>query len=162
MIKIYKGFDSTFTIPVTKPTQLYFVYPDASGSNFHISGSFTGNSSETEVYLTSAQTTNFTVGFPWMYAIIGDEPTLVDTVEIANIAIATETHNEKVLSALEAMIEGRASVEVQELQIGGRTLKYIPIADLLKLREYYKKAVETDKKSKTLGLNRQKINYRFR
>lgn len=163
-IKIYKGFDSTFTIPTTTPSALYFIY-EATGSNITISGSFTTVSSGTEVYLTSAQTTNFTVGSPWLYAIIDSEPTFVDIVTVTEITTITQTHAQKCLSAIEAMIEGRASVEVQELSIGGRTLKYIPIADLLKLKAYYTKAVADEQKkmkiANGLGVG-NKINIRFR
>jgi hypothetical protein len=48
------------------------------------------------------------------------------------------THAKKVLDAIEAVIEGRASKDQQEYTIGNRSLKLMPIADLIKFRDKYR------------------------
>jgi hypothetical protein len=55
-------------------------------------------------------------------------------------AAATDgrSHARKVLDAIEAVIEGRATSEVGEYQIAGRQLKYIPVDELLALRDKYR------------------------
>lgn len=60
-----------------------------------------------------------------------------------NFAAATDgrSHARKVLDGIEAVIEGRASSEVGEYQIAGRSLKYIPIPELLALRDKYRAEV---------------------
>jgi hypothetical protein len=57
-----------------------------------------------------------------------------------SFAVATDgrTHARKVLDAIEAVIEGRATSEVAEYQIAGRELRYIPIPELLQLRDKYR------------------------
>lgn len=51
------------------------------------------------------------------------------------------THARKTLEAIEAVIEGRASSATLEYSIAGRTLKHIPMADLLSLRDKYRAEV---------------------
>lgn len=52
-------------------------------------------------------------------------------------AFDNRTHVKKVLDAIEAVLEGRAALDQQELTIYGTTLKRMPVADLLKLRSLY-------------------------
>lgn len=47
-------------------------------------------------------------------------------------------HVEKVLAAIEAVIEGRATSDQEEMSIAGRSLKRIPFADLLVIRNKYR------------------------
>lgn len=49
----------------------------------------------------------------------------------------TTTHAEKMLTAIEAWLEGK-DPGVAEYEISGRRMKYIPMAELLKLRNYYR------------------------
>ncbi len=51
------------------------------------------------------------------------------------------THARKTLDAIEAVIEGRASSSTAEYTIAGRSLKHIPVADLLALRDKYRAEV---------------------
>ena len=51
------------------------------------------------------------------------------------------THSEKVLGYIEAVIEGRATADVESYQINGRALNRTPIEQLLKLRARYRTAV---------------------
>lgn len=56
------------------------------------------------------------------------------------VAFDARTHAQKTLAALEAWIEGR-DLAVAEYEIAGRRMKYIPIAELLKLRDQYRREV---------------------
>jgi hypothetical protein len=57
----------------------------------------------------------------------------------ATLAVGTDTraHAEKVLAAIEAVIEGRATSDQEEMSIAGRSLKRIPFNDLLVIRNKY-------------------------
>jgi hypothetical protein len=59
----------------------------------------------------------------------------------ASAALDRRTHGQKVLDAIEAVIEGRATVDQVGYTIGGRRLDKTPIADLLMLRGHYKDEV---------------------
>ena len=50
----------------------------------------------------------------------------------------TRGHARRVLDAIEAVIEGRASEAEADVQINGRAVRYIPVAELLVLRDRYK------------------------
>ena len=51
------------------------------------------------------------------------------------------THAQKVLDAIEATIEGRATLDQLEYTIGNRSLKRMTVDDLLKLRAQYRREV---------------------
>lgn len=53
------------------------------------------------------------------------------------------SHARKTLAAIEAWIESR-NPGVAEYEIAGRRMKYIPVADLLKLRQHYKSEVAAE------------------
>lgn len=55
------------------------------------------------------------------------------------------THAQKVLAAIEAVIEGQAGAPEAETQVEGRALKYWPYADLLLLRDRYLREVAAQK-----------------
>lgn len=50
----------------------------------------------------------------------------------------TRSHARKVLDAIEAVLESRASKDQESYTINGRSLARTPIADLLKLRDVYR------------------------
>lgn len=54
------------------------------------------------------------------------------------------SHAVKTLSAIEATLEGRANSATAEYQIAGRAMKYIPIPELLKLRDKYRAEVASE------------------
>jgi len=59
------------------------------------------------------------------------------------------SHAQTTLDAIEAMIESRASVAQQSIQIstplGGRSLQYLTFEELIKAKEYYTALVEGEK-----------------
>jgi hypothetical protein len=61
------------------------------------------------------------------------------------------THAERVLAAIEAVIENRATVDQQAYEINGRSLTRTPINDLLKLRATYRDEVRRERQAKRSG-----------
>ena len=94
-----------------------------------------------------------------------DEGQAVVGVDLASIDEPHDarSHAEKVLSAIEAVIEGRASVDQQKYTINNRELWRTPIADLLLLRSRYRDEVRREQQARRGGqslLGRQ-IKVRF-
>lgn len=98
-------------------------------------------------------TAGYSAGFySWVASVTdGSERYIVDSgtctlnpdylAGTATAAYDGRTHARKVLDAIEAVIEGRATVDQQEYEIAGRRLKRMAIAELLKLRQHYKAEV---------------------
>lgn len=61
------------------------------------------------------------------------------------------THARKVLDAIRAVIEGRASVDQQEYSIGSRSLKRTPMADLIMLENRYANMVKSEEAGERLA-----------
>ena len=61
----------------------------------------------------------------------------------STLAAATDgrTHARKVLDAIEAVLETRATLDQESYAINGRSLKRMPIEELLKLRQIYRAEV---------------------
>lgn len=82
----------------------------------------------------------------------------------AQMAVGTDTrgHVEKVLANIEAMLEGKATKDVQEYTIADRQLKHYSIPELLVWRDRYKAQLANEKASAagSKGLGR-KIYMRF-
>ena len=82
---------------------------------------------------------------------------------LATVALDDRSHAAKTLAAIEAWIEGRDQ-GVAEYEIAGRRMKYIPIGDLLKLRQRYQAevAAETSRAAIAAGLGTgRKIQFRL-
>ena len=60
------------------------------------------------------------------------------TPNLANTTADLRSHAKKVLDAIEAVIEGRASIDQSSMSIAGRSLSRTPLADLQELRASYK------------------------
>jgi len=56
----------------------------------------------------------------------------------------TRSHARRVLEAIEAVIERRATKDQEEYSIEGRSLKRTPISDLLTLRDQYRREVDRE------------------
>lgn len=74
------------------------------------------------------------------------------------------SHARKVLDAIDAVIESRATLDQMEYAINGRSLKRTPIGDLLKLRQHYKTQVDSEVKAAKMAAGIHpggKIQFRF-
>ncbi|MEN9417396.1 MAG: hypothetical protein RI988_1016 [Pseudomonadota bacterium] len=101
------------------------------------------------VNVPAATSTNWTAGsYDWRARVTkGAEVYTVAEGRITvrpSFAAATQdarSHARKTLEAIEAVIEGRASSEVTYYMIGGRQLRYIPVPELMQLRDRYRAEV---------------------
>ena len=59
-------------------------------------------------------------------------------------AVDARSHARRTLEAIEATLEGRASRATAEYQIAGRQMKYIPVPELLTLRDRYRRDVRAE------------------
>lgn len=102
----------------------------------------------------AAATASWTAG-RYSYQLRATDGTDVVTIERGELVIAPDlaaasagydgrTHARKVLDAIEAVIEGRASLDQQSYQINNRSLSRTPISDLLKLRNQYRAEVRAE------------------
>jgi hypothetical protein len=117
---------------------------------------FTASQSGTDhlVSVAAATTAAFTAGqYQWIAWVEGgtsekytvDEGSLQVLPDyragLATVPLDDRTHARKVLAAIEAVIERRATLDQMEYTIDGRSLKRTPIPDLLKLRQKYQAEV---------------------
>lgn len=74
------------------------------------------------------------------------------------------SHARKVVEAIEAVIEGRATKDQMSYSIAGRTLEKTPIPELLTLRDRYRAEVQSEDFQESLkrtGVNPSRIGVRF-
>ncbi len=101
---------------------------------------------------TAATTAAYTAGdYQWQlvatltttrYTIALGRVVLLDNVAARIALYDNRSHAKKVLDAIEAVLEGRASRQDQAYSIAGRSLSLTPIPDLIKLRQIYKREYE--------------------
>jgi hypothetical protein len=73
----------------------------------------------------------------------------------------TRSHVKKTLDAIESWLESK-NPAVSEYEIAGRRMRYIPIAELLKLRSQYKNELRAEEAAKSSGLKgRNKLQVRL-
>lgn len=123
-----------------------FRHPTAAG--FEIVASASG--SDFAITVAAATTAAYTAGkYTWQAWVEGgssekysvDEGTLAVLPDYrsgtASATLDDRSHARKVLEAIEAVIENRASRDQESYKIADRELKRTPLADLLKLRTRY-------------------------
>ena len=59
-------------------------------------------------------------------------------------AVDARSHARRTLEAIEATLEGRATSATAEYQIAGRSMKYIPVPELITLRDRYRAEVRQE------------------
>jgi hypothetical protein len=131
-------------------------YPSASYS-LHYRGRRAGDAtasfnvsanSDYQVTVAAAATEKWTPGvYHWQaYVTRTSDSARVTVAEgtfevVANRATSTadpRSHAARMVAAIEALLEGKATDDVDEYSINGRSLKKIPVAELLKWRDRYK------------------------
>lgn len=75
-------------------------------------------------------------------------------------AIDTRSHARRTLAAIESTLEGRASSATAEYEIADRQMKYIPLPELLTLRDRYRRDVREEERAAGIGLS-GRIHVRF-
>lgn len=129
-------------------TLTYKLIPRTAGTVISFNAAADGDDYRAQV--AAATTAAWAAGeYSWTaYAIKAGERHTVEqgTVKIlADPAVVTaydgRSHARKVLEAIEAVLENRATLDQKSYAIGGRSLERTPIADLLVLRDKYKSEV---------------------
>lgn len=145
----YPATTYTLTYYLVGPVERYVITASASGSDYSIA-------------VTAATSATWVAGkYRWAsYAVNGATKYPVESgvVEIKlnmQTAVAGDlrTHARKVLDAIEAVIENRASKDQEAMSIAGRSLQRTPIADLMTLRSRY--AIEVAREEAAAKGNRE-------
>lgn len=115
----------------------------------------TAEGTQHRLHAAAGTTAGWVPGTYWFTARAtrGDDVVEVDSGQLEitpDLASAAEgfdgqTHAERTLAAIEAVIEKRASLDQERYRINNRELYRTPIADLLKLRDLYRAEVRREK-----------------
>lgn len=142
---LWKRPDLAVEYPSSAYTVSYTADKQGSGSTTF---SITASGTEHTVEVASATTAGYTAGtYAWqLYVTRTSDSQRLSLARgtwtvITNLSASTadpRSHAKKVLDAIEATIEGRASIDQMSYSIQGRTLARTPLADLIKLRDDYR------------------------
>lgn len=159
-----------------KRTDLGGDYPPASyslkyslrlenGGTTEIEIAATASGTDFVVEVASVTTTGYTAGrYRWQAYITRTSDSQRITLNSGMVDVKSNRdastadprgHARKVLDAIEAVIESRASKDQEEYSINGRSLKRTPLAELLALRNQYKSEVLSEERAERIknGLN---------
>jgi hypothetical protein len=123
----------------------------AAGAKFSIVATASGD--DHSVSVAAATTGAYTAGdYSWVAVVSsGSEAFEVDsgTLDLqpkysVDAALDDRSHARKVLTAIEAVIESRATKDQEEYTINNRSLKRTPLAELLALRDRYRAEVRAE------------------
>jgi hypothetical protein len=153
---------------------LKYRFKTSAATGFEVVATSSGNNHA--VTVTAATSATYAAGnYSWIAWVEGgsSEKYTIDTGNVliapdyrsgvATVALDDRSHPRKMLDAIEAWLESR-DVAVAEYEIAGRRMKYIPIAELIKLRSRYQNelaaADNAEKLAKGEGFGR-KIQFRI-
>lgn len=139
-------------------TLKYRISPRAAGTAIDLTASASGDDFLVEV--AASTTATWAPGFYTWSAFVekAGERFTVDRGQLEIRAPSStmsggydgRTHARKVLDAIEAVIENRATLDQESYAINGRSLKRMPIEQLLKLRQIYRAEVAGEEASARL------------
>jgi hypothetical protein len=104
-------------------------------------------------YATQVDGTRETVG-------ISRITVLVNLALVGSAGTDTRSPARRIYQAISAVLEGRATEAELEVQVNGRTIKYIPVTDLLVLRNAMRIELANEHKALT-GIDLSKLYVRF-
>ena len=123
----------------------YRLVPRVSGTAQTLTSTASGD--DHRITVAASTTASWTAGeYGWTsWVENGSEVYSVETGQLTvapdprTMAVGTDTrsHAERMLDAIKATLEGRATDAHLEIEINGRRLRYLPPADLLVLRDRY-------------------------
>ena len=145
------------------------------GTTIQITASQYGTTDDFLVQLAMATTLEYKPGkYKWQaFVTKGSERYLVDEgsieIKVSFINKTTSgydgrTHAVKVLEALEARLENRASKEQNDIVLGGETISVMPIVSLLAWKAHYVELVKNEQRAERIANNQghsDKILVRF-
>lgn len=126
----------------------YKLAPRAGGSIINITATADGD--DHLVQITAATTATWAAGWYTFEAYV-EKGAEVYSLErgpvqiVAALAAGQDTrlHVEKVIDAIEAVIENRASLDQEEVSVNGRSLKRTPVEQLIVLRSKYRNELQS-------------------
>lgn len=133
----------------------------------------TASGDDHRVQATAATTAAWTAGtYSWTaYATLGTERYTLQsgvTQILANPGVVTTLDSRSAartaLDNIDAALQGRASSSIMEYEIAGRRLKNYPPAELIKLRQFYERQVQSEENATRMALGVQggrKIQFRI-
>lgn len=140
-------------------TLKYRLSPRASGTAIDLTASANGD--DYDVTASATTSAGWAAGFYTWSAFVekAGERYTVDRgqleIRAASSTLAAgydgRTHAQTVLDAIEAVLENRATLDQESYAINGRSLKRMPIADLLKLRQVYRAEVQGEEAASKLA-----------
>ncbi|AZB63871.1 hypothetical protein EBL87_09030 [Cereibacter sphaeroides] len=139
--------DWSLTLILRGPDQIDLVSaPDGAAHTFSAAAAITSEWAAGKYWWSLRATMGTTV-------VIVEEGQLVVLGDLALVAGPHDgsSHAERVLRAIEAVIEGRASIDQQKYTIAGRELWRTPVADLLLLRSRYRDEVRREQQAGRKG-----------
>ena len=118
------GGTAKFTLTATEADSTYFIEAASSSTTSYDVGDYIW-----EAYITKSSDSN---------RIMVDSGRTTITQNLANTNADLRSHAKKVLDAIEAVIENRASMDQSSMSIAGRSLSRMSIDELLTFRDRYK------------------------
>ena len=90
-----------------------------------------------------------------LYIVDGSENILIketDVVVLPSVSSATDlrSHNKKVLDAIKAVLENRATTDQQSISIAGVSLSRMSIDQLLQLKNYYEQLYKQEQREEAM------------
>lgn len=158
--KLYIGMDATWTesVPEYPATDGWTLKYSLTNASYQVSLSSTAEGSDHVISIAAADTSTWHAGnyYYTKYAESATEKFVIAQGQIqiiASVLAATDrrSHAQKMLDAIEATLESRATKEQLSLSIANRSIQYLTIEELTKARSYYKELVKAE-------TNQDKIN----
>lgn len=145
----WKRDDLASTYPIGSYSLTYEFHEDSGGGGSH---KFTLTATEADdtyyIEAASSSTTSYTVGdYIWEAYITKTSDSnriMVDsgrtsiTENLANTNADLRSHAKKVLDSIEAVIEGRATIDQSSMSIAGRSLSRMSVDELMTFRDRYR------------------------
>jgi len=82
--------------------------------------------------------------------VLGQGTTEVVANFVTPTTLDTRSHAAKVLDAVEAVIEGRATEDHMSMSLAGRSIQKMSLAELLPVRDYYRREVAREQKAEAI------------
>ena len=145
----WKRDDLADTYPIGSYALTYEFHEDSGGGGSH-KFTLTATEADNTYYIeaASSSTTGYTVGdYIWeayitksadSNRVMVDSGRTTITQNLANTNADLRSHAKKVLDAIEAVIEGRATIDQSSFSLGGRSLSRMSVDELMTFRDRYK------------------------
>ena len=145
----WKRDDLADTYPIGSYALTYEFHEDSGGGGSH-KFTLTATEADNTYYIeaASSSTTGYTVGdYIWeayitksadSNRVMVDSGRTTITQNLANTNADLRSHAKKVLDAIEAVIEGRATIDQSSFSLGGRSLSRMSVDELMTFRDRYR------------------------